>query len=120
MPDRLGIAMVGARDSILGFRALGIDVYPVSTAGEAAQAFDECVRRGYAAIFVTEGSAAAVSPQMKALSAQALPAAVIIPEGQESTGQGLARLQSFAASIGLPLSMNCSPVASPRIRAASH
>ena len=32
---------------------------------------------------------------MKALSAEPLPAAVIIPEGQESTGQGLARLRAI-------------------------
>jgi len=95
MPEQLGIAMVGARDSILGFRALGLDVFPVSTGEEAEQAFSECVRRGYAAIFVTEGFAEAVAPQMKALSAEPLPAAVIIPEGQESTGQGLARLRAI-------------------------
>lgn len=95
MPDQLGIAMVGARDSILGFRALGIDVYPVANDSEAVSAFGECVSRKYAAIFVTEGFANAVAPQMKALAAQALPAAVIIPEGQESTGQGLARLRAI-------------------------
>ena len=76
MPEQLGIAMVGARDSILGFRALGLDVFPVATGQEAEQAFSECVRRGYAAIFVTEGFAEAVAPQMKALSAEPLPAAV--------------------------------------------
>lgn len=95
MPEQLGIAMVGARDSILGFRALGLDVYPVTDKAEAGQAFDECVRRGYAAIFVTEGFAADLQPRIKALSAQPLPATVIIPEGQVSTGQGLARLRSI-------------------------
>lgn len=95
MPEQLGIAMVGARDSILGFRALGLDVYPVATGSEAEAAFAECVRRKYAAIFVTEGFAEAVAPQMRALAAQPLPAAVLIPEGQESTGQGLARLRAI-------------------------
>ncbi len=95
MPERLGIAMVGARDSILGFRALGLDVFPVTGAAEAGAAFDDCVRRGYAAIFITEGYAADLASRIKALSAQPLPATVIIPEGQESTGQGLARLRTI-------------------------
>jgi V/A-type H+-transporting ATPase subunit F len=95
MPEQLGIAMVGARDSVLGFRALGLDVYPVTDAAGADEAFDECLRRGYAAIFVTEGFAAGLAPKMKALGSQPLPATVVIPEGQESRGLGLAKLRAI-------------------------
>jgi V/A-type H+/Na+-transporting ATPase subunit F len=95
MPEQLGIAMVGARDSVMGFRALGLDVFPVATPAQAAQAFDDCVQRGYAAIFVTEGFAAELAPRMRALSARPLPATIVIPEGQESSGLGLAKLRAI-------------------------
>lgn len=95
MPEQLAIAMIGARDSVLGFKALGLDVYPVDDAAAAGTAFDACVDRGYAAIFVTEGFAAELAPRLKALGSRPLPAAVIIPEGQQSRGLGLAKLRSI-------------------------
>jgi V/A-type H+-transporting ATPase subunit F len=94
MPEQLGIAMVGGRDSVMGFRALGLDAYPVTDAAQAAAAFDECVKRGYAAIFVTEGFAPGLAPRMRALASRPLPAVIVIPEGQESTGAGLAKLRA--------------------------
>jgi V/A-type H+/Na+-transporting ATPase subunit F len=95
MPEQLGIAMVGARDSVMGFRALGLDVFPVTDSAQAVQAFDDCVRRGYAAIFITEGYAAELAGRLKSLASQPLPATIIIPEGQESMGLGLAKLRSI-------------------------
>jgi V/A-type H+/Na+-transporting ATPase subunit F len=95
MSDQAGIAIIGARDSILGFRALGLDVYPVTSSAEAQEAFDECVRRGYAAVFITEGSVPELRERMKSVAVQATPAVVIIPEGQESRGLGLAQLRSI-------------------------
>lgn len=94
MPKQLGIAMVGGPDSVMGFRALGLDTYPVTDPARAAAAFDECVRSGYAAIFVTEGFAAGLAARMKALAAKPLPAVIVIPEGQQSTGLGLAKLRA--------------------------
>jgi V/A-type H+-transporting ATPase subunit F len=93
MHEAASIAIIGARDSILGFRALGLEVYPVSTPAEAAGAFDECLRRKCAAVFITEGFVQGLREQMKAVAAQPTPAVVIIPEGQESQGLGLARLR---------------------------
>lgn len=95
MPDSLGIAILGARDSVLGFRAMGLDVFPVSSAAEAVAAFDDCVQRGFAAIFVTEGFFPALRERMKELAGRPTPATVIIPEGQESSGLGLAKLKSI-------------------------
>ena len=94
MPEQMGIAIVGARDSILGFRALGLDVFPVTSDAEAVQAFDECVRRGFTAVFITEGFVPVLRERMKALANQPTPATVIIPEGQESSGLGFAKLKS--------------------------
>jgi len=94
MPEQLGIAILGARDSILGFRALGLDVFPVTSSAEAAAAFDQCVQRGFAAIFITEGFVPALRERMKELAGQTLPATVIIPEGQESSGLGFAKLKT--------------------------
>ena len=48
------IGVVGDKDSILSFKALGIDVYPVITKEEARNTIDEMASNNYGIIFVTE------------------------------------------------------------------
>ena len=48
------IGVVGDKDSILSFKALGIDVYPVVTKEEARSTIDEMASNDYGIIFVTE------------------------------------------------------------------
>jgi V/A-type H+-transporting ATPase subunit F len=48
------IGVVGDKDSILAFKAIGIDVYPVVEAEEAQKTIDRMAIDKYAVIFVTE------------------------------------------------------------------
>jgi V/A-type H+-transporting ATPase subunit F len=49
------IGIIGDRDSVLGFMALGFAVHEVQGAEEAAQKISELVKSGeYAVIFITE------------------------------------------------------------------
>ena len=62
------IAVLGERESVMGFAALGLTVFPVNSAEEAAEVFHRLTRQSdaYAIIYVTETYAealqAAVSP----------------------------------------------------------
>ncbi|MEL5899251.1 V-type ATP synthase subunit F, partial [Clostridium sporogenes] len=48
------IGVVGDKDSILAFKALGIDVYPVTEPDEARITINKMAAEKYAIIFVTE------------------------------------------------------------------
>ena len=47
------IAMMGGKNSILPFKGLGIDIFPVSDLDEAAQQLEE-MAEAYGVIFLTE------------------------------------------------------------------
>jgi V/A-type H+-transporting ATPase subunit F len=48
------IAMIGGRDALLGFRALGVDVNAVNTREEARVAADSVLKGSYKVVFITE------------------------------------------------------------------
>ena len=60
------IAVVGDRDSVLGFQALGLSVFPVETAEEARRVIHATAKEAYAIIYLTEQ----LGTQLKDLLAQ--------------------------------------------------
>ena len=50
------IAVLGDSDSVLGFRALGLEACPVSDPEEGRQALHRMARENYAILYVTERS----------------------------------------------------------------
>ena len=74
------IAVLGERESVMGFAALGLAVFPVDSAEEAAEVFHRLTRQSdaYAIIYVTETYAEALHAQIERLH-----------PGREQLGQGL-------------------------------
>ncbi|NLV89434.1 MAG: V-type ATP synthase subunit F, partial [Tissierellia bacterium] len=54
------VAVVGDKDSILGFKALGVDVFPVVEKDEARRVVDTLARNKYGIIFITEQTASLI------------------------------------------------------------
>ena len=54
------IAVLGDRDSIYGFGALGLDVFPVDSPEEGAKALRRLAEEGYAVLYVTEALCAQI------------------------------------------------------------
>ena len=52
------IAVMGDVDSVLGFKALGLDVYPVAGPEEGHETLHRLARENYAIIYMTEQLAA--------------------------------------------------------------
>ena len=48
------IAVLGDRDSVLGFKALGLDIVPTEGVEEGRQALHKLAKEEYAIIYVTE------------------------------------------------------------------
>ena len=83
------IAVLGDRDSIYGFAALGIDTYPVSDAETAAKTLRHLADGKYAVIYVTEAIQAQVESEIDRYKTVQIPAIIPIPGVSGNTGQGI-------------------------------
>ena len=90
------MAILGSRDAILGFKALGIDTVSVSGIAEAREKIQEIYESGdYAALFITEDWIDKVSDFLRTLAPKALPAIVAVPSQRGSTGAGLRNIKKM-------------------------
>jgi len=78
-PRMSRIAFIGDRDSVWGFKALGVTALPVVGAEEAREALAEAVRGGHAIIFVTEDVYEVCTEEIAAYRDQALPTITVLP-----------------------------------------
>ncbi len=96
------IAVVGDKDSILAFKAIGVDVFPVVEANEARRAIDNCAKNNYAVIFVTEQIAEKIEETISRYNDKILPAVILIPSNQGSLNIGLKRISdSVEKAVGV-------------------
>ena len=86
------IAVVGDKDSVLAFKALGIEVFPVVEASEARKTIDRLAMNDYAVIFVTEQVAQNISETIERYTNKTLPAVILIPSNQGSLNIGMQRI----------------------------
>ncbi len=82
------IAVIGDKDSILAFKAVGADVYPIKNYFDAADTLKK-LARNYAIIFITEEIAENISEIIARYKTKPYPAVIPIPGAQGSTGFGM-------------------------------
>jgi len=82
------IAVVGDADSIYGFAALGLDVFPASP-GTAAALIRRLSESGCGVIYITEELAAAIPGELSRFAQQMTPAIIQIPGIKGNTGAGI-------------------------------
>jgi V/A-type H+-transporting ATPase subunit F len=88
------IAVMGDRDSILGFKALGLEVFPVEEATEARHTLNRLAKSDYAILYVTEQLAGQISEEIDRYKDSVTPAIILIPGKSGSLGLGASALQS--------------------------
>ncbi|MBE6071115.1 MAG: V-type ATP synthase subunit F [Clostridium butyricum] len=86
------IGVVGDKDSVLAFKALGIDVFPVVGDDEAKKTVDRLARDNYAVIFVTEQVAQGIEETIERYNKEVLPAVILIPSNQGTLNIGMQRI----------------------------
>lgn len=86
------IGVVGDKDSVLAFKALGIDVFPVVEGDEARKTIDKLAMSDYAIIFVTEQVAQNIEETIERYNRVTLPAVILIPSNQGSLNIGMQRI----------------------------
>ena len=88
------IGIIGSRDAVLGFMALGFSVHEAATVEEAAKELHDMARsQEYGVIFLTEDYAARMEDEMARYRDLPLPAIVSIPGQGGSTGYGMNNLR---------------------------
>lgn len=89
------IAVMGDRDSVYGFAAIGMDVYAVTDAAHAARQLRALSESGYAIVYVTEALFERLPREADGNHSGPLPAIVPIPGTTGNTGLGVARIRKF-------------------------
>lgn len=87
------IAVLGDKDSVLGFRALGLEVYSVDSTEEGRAALHRMAKEDYAVIYLTEQLAAAMQPDIQHYKDALTPAIIMIPGKEGSLGIGMANVK---------------------------
>ena len=83
------IGVIGDKDSILGFKALGLSVFPVTQPSEAEETLHELARDRYAVIYITEQVAQNIIPSIDQYKEHLFPAIIPIPGNQGVIGIGM-------------------------------
>ena len=95
------IAVMGDKDSIYGFAAVGLEIYPVTEAADAVKTFRELAENNYAVIFITEKAAAVISHEIDKYKSKTVPAVIPIPGITGNTGIGMASVsKSVEQAVG--------------------
>ena len=84
------IAVLGDADSVLGFGALGFDVFPAETPQQARPILLRLVHEQYAVVYLTEQLAAGLTAELARCQAQSATAVILIPGKGGSLGIGMA------------------------------
>lgn len=88
------IAVTGDYDSILGFKAIGLDVFPADTADELRAVVRKLASENCAIIYITEQAAAKIPDEIGKYKDRTTPAIILIPGREGSLGIGMAAIKS--------------------------
>lgn len=80
---------MGDYDSIYGFSALGLDIFPLSDAVAAAHELRRLANGEYAIIYITESLAEKISDEIEKFREHVSPAIILIPGVLGNTGAGI-------------------------------
>ncbi len=101
------IGVIGDRDSVLLFKAVGLDVFFEEEGVSANRTLHRLAREGYVTIFVTEKLFAACAETIEEFKSQAYPAIIPIPDNQGSRGVGEKMLrQNVEKAVGMDILSN--------------
>ena len=92
----LKIAVIGGRETVMGFKALGLETYPVVDAEEASRVLRTLTHEhdDYAIIYIEENIAAELQQEIDKFKDRPTPAIILIPGREGSIGLGQSALKA--------------------------
>lgn len=101
------IAVMGDKDSILAFKAVGAEVFTAANVFEANETLKRLTAGEYAVVFVTEDIAELIPDTLGKLKTRTYPAVIPIPSSGGSTGLGMRGIKSdVEKAIGADILFN--------------
>lgn len=101
------IAVLGDRDSIYGFAALGLDTFPVTDEAEAAKKLKSLAEGRYGVIYITEALQTKLEAEIDRYRNEKLPAIIPIPGVSGNTGMGMLSVKkSVEQAVGSDIIFN--------------
>ena len=98
------IAVVGDRDSVLGFQALGVAAFPVENGVEARAVLHRIAGEDYGIICLTEDLVLELEGDIARYQDAPVPAILLIPGGKGLLGVGMGALRAAAVrAVGLDI-----------------
>lgn len=99
------IAVLGERQSVMGFSALGLSVHPVENDTQAIERFKKLARsEEFAIIYVTEAFVETLEQEIARYKDSVAPAVIIIPGRGGSQGLGLSALKdAVERAVGIDI-----------------
>ena len=90
------VGVIGDKDSVMGFLALGIDIFPAYEADEIRKTIHTLVEKDYAIIYITEAASLLAKESISRYKDQELPAIIVIPGMGGSMGIGMNEIRESA------------------------
>ena len=89
------IGVIAARDTVIGFKALGLDTFPVDSADAARRSLRSLIspESEYAIIYLEDSFAEALKTEIDRVKERPSPAIILIPGRNGSLGIGMNELR---------------------------
>lgn len=101
------ICVIGDKQSVLGFKAVGLDVFDCSTKEEAKHTLQKAVKDDYAIIYITESVFAEIKDSIYEYNEMRLPAIIPIPGMKGSLGIGIQNIKkAVEKAVGADILFN--------------
>lgn len=95
------VGVVGDKDSVLAFKALGIDVYTPIGAKEIEKTVHRLAKESYGVIFITESLAMLIPDTLKEYEGGMIPSIVLIPNNRGTLNIGMDKInENMEKAVG--------------------
>ena len=95
------IGVIGDRESILGFKAVGLDVFPIDDPEEAKKTLKRIAKEDFAIIYITEQVYQFMMDEVDEYTDSRLPAIIPIPGKDGTLGIGMTSVKkSVERAVG--------------------
>ena len=90
------IAIIGNRDAILGFKALGLETHDIKSEEDGLKVLKTIREKtDYGIIFITENWMPKLEKELEKFQGQALPAIIAVPSQEGASGEGLKNISKI-------------------------
>lgn len=98
------IAVVGDKESIFGFSAIGMDIYPAYEEDDVKRIIPKLIDDDYAIIYITENVSIKAEKFLEKLQKNKIPAIVTIPSNTGNLNYGEKRIKDMVQkAVGIEI-----------------